>query len=332
MNAVAIEIFDANTHERAWPKTAGDVQKIVDSYEPALSPMKFTLDHDRSFLLPGTCEKLERRGSKLVAWCKGLPDFVRGICRKGICTGRSIEVFNTDNRIKPGSPYLDGISFLVSKTPASKGLAPAEFATEQGEIFFFSEDIAPQFAQEDPGMGMTPEEMKAMMTENADLKAEVADLKGKLAKFGHKFAEEDSNVKKTEEKPVVAASAADPEKFSALEALVKTLQTDNAKIKADSRKTLVASRLADLQRTGRSVPARAEADQVYLFAEGADDAEVDRRWAEAQKWPPVVAMGRDSHLQGTPPESFAADEKQADELGAATAAAGVKTSYKPKKA
>lgn len=144
MRAIPIEVFDAETHSRPWPATPGDVQDIVDSYNPALRPAEFSLDHDEAVRLPGAVERLERRGSKLVAWCSGLPEFIRGIVGCGLCKGCSIEVFHAANAITPGRPYLKGISFLVTKQPACKGLAPIEAFAECDGFFCYSEATAPR--------------------------------------------------------------------------------------------------------------------------------------------------------------------------------------------
>ena len=298
-----IEVFDAKAHKRPWPSTESDVQEIVDSYDPTVRSASINFDHDIQSPQPGRVTGLQRVGSKLYAAVEGLSDGLKGMVKAGVCKGQA-------------------------PMPETFACEFSEIASDSGAVFVFSDNTPPEMCDEaaaldDETMGHLRDRMNPL---EQHLLKTVATLKG------HKPMPTPDQTPAPQPAPA-AAFAVSAEEFAELRSENASLRTQVADIQKKARTNLVNGRIAELERKGISTPARRDATHAYLFAEGADDVEADKRWEAAQKWEPVLAMGADPELarrMGTEAAHFAEGgidgqvQKEVDRLAAAAARAGVK--------
>jgi len=244
VNGIPIEILDCTTHSRPWPKTTAELDEIVATYDPALlkAPVKF--DHQTAGgPAQGWVERVERQGTKLVAWLGDVSEELKQAVSAGRYRNRSVELYvpgNNEPAFK-GKPYLRALAFLGADVPASKGLAP---------IANFVEIVSPGVAWLDESSDagdnaekgrdeMDPKLLEMAETALKESKNQVATLSEKVQTLTEENTTLKGQVQTLSEQVAAAAKA------------------EETRVKAE-RQARDEARFAELLKDGRALPAEKE--------------------------------------------------------------------------
>lgn len=140
---VEMEVFRSGNYGSKGTYCESDLQQMADDYRPDLLEAPLTFDHAQAGPAYGWVSRLRRKGDRLVAVLKGVPDAVRELVRSGAYKRRSVELFQ--KLPQTGRPYLRAVSLLGAATPEVKGLRDICFAaaTECCAVQF-ADDLAAQ--------------------------------------------------------------------------------------------------------------------------------------------------------------------------------------------
>lgn len=228
-----IEIARTGTFEdsagRLRTFTAGDLDAIARSYDPARRDAPLTFGHPQTDKAPayGWVEKLKSEGGRLYANFSQVPEQVRDLVAKGHYRHVSMSLM-------PDLVTLRHVALLGAEQPAIDGLAAVEFAdggdaitvdftaTIQGDDSMTVEELQRQ-------IGQLTAQLEALKTENADLKKK-AD--------SHKQEKDKAEAAKTEAEQKTEKANAD---FAAY----------RGKIEGERRE----ARVAELVKAGKVKPA-----------------------------------------------------------------------------
>ncbi len=176
-----IEIARTGTFEdsagRLRTFTAGDLDAIARSYDPAKRDAPLTFGHPSSDRAPayGWVEKLKSEGGRLYANFSRVPEQVRDLVAKGHYRHVSMSLM-------PDLVTLRHVALLGAEQPAIDGLAAVEFADggdaitvdfavrQQGDDSMTIEELQRQ-------VGQLTAQLEALKTENASLKKQAETSK-----------------------------------------------------------------------------------------------------------------------------------------------------------
>ena len=228
-----IEIARTGTFEdsagRLRTFTAGDLDAIARSYDPAKRDAPLTFGHPQTDKAPayGWVEKLKSEGGRLYANFSQVPEQVRDLVAKGHYRHVSMSLM-------PDLVTLRHVALLGAEQPAIDGLAAVEFADggdaitvdfavrQRGDDSMTVEELQRQ-------IGQLTAQLEALKTENASLKKQ-AD--------SHKQEKEKAEAAKTEAEQKAEKANAD---FAAY----------RGKIEGERRE----ARVAELVKAGKVKPA-----------------------------------------------------------------------------
>lgn len=201
-----IEIARTGTFEdsagRLRTFTAGDLDAIARSYDPARRDAPLTFGHPQTDKAPayGWVEKLKSEGGRLYANFSQVPEQVRDLVAKGHYRHVSMSLM-------PDLVTLRHVALLGAEQPAIDGLAAVEF-TDGGSDDAITVDFA---AARGEGDTMTIEELQRQIGQLQGqleaLRAENADLKKKAD--SHKQEKDKAEAAKTEAEQKAEKASAD---------------------------------------------------------------------------------------------------------------------------
>ena len=228
-----IEIARTGTFEdsagRLRTFTAGDLDAIARSYDPARRDAPLTFGHPQTDKAPayGWVEKLKSEGGRLYANFSQVPEQVRDLVAKGHYRHVSMSLM-------PDLVTLRHVALLGAEQPAIDGLAAVEFADGGNAI---TVDFA---ATRGEGDTMTVEELQRqsgqLQGQLEALRAENADLKKKAD--SHKQEKDKAEAAKTEAEQKAEKASTD---FAAY----------RGKVEGERRE----ARVAELVKAGKVKPA-----------------------------------------------------------------------------
>ncbi len=131
MADLELEVFRAGDYGEKGRFGIEDLDALAADYNPERHEAPVTLDHAQSGPAFGWVKSLKRKGDRLLAALKDLPDTFLDWLRSGAWRKRSIELyraFSDTNR-----PYLRAVTFLGACPPEVKGLADPVFH-DGGEV------------------------------------------------------------------------------------------------------------------------------------------------------------------------------------------------------
>ena len=181
-----IEIARAGTFEdnagRPRTFTAGDLDAIARSYDPAKRDAPLTFGHPSSDRAPaiGWVDKLKSEGGRLYASFSRVPEQVRDLVARGHYRHVSMSLM-------PDLVTLRHVALLGAEQPAIDGLKAVEFAdggnaitvdftaTTQGEVSMTVEELQRQ-------IGQLTAQLETLKNENADLRKKLEAATGEKAR------------------------------------------------------------------------------------------------------------------------------------------------------
>lgn len=178
-----MEVFRSGDYGAKGRYSDRDLDQIVADYQPDLLEAPLTFDHAQSGPAYGWVAGLRRRGDRLIALFRHVPEAVRALMQSGAYKRRSVELLRA--LPQTGRPYLRAVSLLGAATPQVKGLRDVCFATE---------DEAAQiaFAEEPPSAnaatpGDTVQDLRRQVEEGR-----LALMFSELRREGYCLAEDDA--------------------------------------------------------------------------------------------------------------------------------------------
>lgn len=303
MDGAPIEILDCKTHNRDWPKTEAELDEIVASYDPAVLEAPVKLDHQtQGGPAFGWVARIERQGSKLIAWLRDVAAELREAVRAGRYRNRSVELYKpgNDEPSFKGKPYLRALAFLGADVPASKGLAPIpeNFREEiVSEPTTWLPAASGADGQADTGkeaneMADTPEKHEAALrlAEQA-----VQSAKGEVAKLSERVTALEAEKAKASEQQTALMAERDAAKAEVvkLQERIKAFEEAEKAAAQTAKAARCESMFNELLAAQKATPAEKES-LVALFA-ALDEPLAKVIFETLKARPNVIALGQDPH-------------------------------------
>jgi hypothetical protein len=148
---IQVEIFRTGNYGEKGTYGEADLDRIAESYDPAVHEAPVTFDHEQKGPAHGWVKSLSRLGDRLVATIGRVSEGLHQALTSQSFKKRSIELYRRFP--KTGEPYLKAVSFLGAAAPEVKGLADPVFAEGAEQTVCFAEEA------------MTADQAKALLME-----------------------------------------------------------------------------------------------------------------------------------------------------------------------
>ncbi len=172
------EIFKAGNYPQG-DYTKKNLDELVDRFARETSGAPITLNHNKKGPAYGWVDQLKRKGDRLLATFKQVPEAFQAVIKKGLFKNVSVEL--APDRDGKGE-RLRAVSFLGATPPAIKELDLVEFGEDEDAIYIdFKEDNR-------------MDEEERLRIRVADLEKELQSNKDEIKTFSEAESEKDKRI------------------------------------------------------------------------------------------------------------------------------------------